>query len=116
MGAPESCYTMLCFCVCCCCSLYLCIIAAILTLYQVHSGDCKEKLGRVEMVNLGELGFFKIQHDDCYVRAEMIHKPEKDTAMQAILISAFLHFSCFSADVLTDKGRSDTRGSKWPCY
>ena len=36
------------------------------------------------------------------------YTPEEDTALQAILISAFLHFSCSSADVLTHKGRSDT--------
>ena len=46
--------------------------------------------------------------------AETIHTPEENTAMQAILISAYFHCSCFSADVFTHKGRSDTRGSKWP--
>ena len=74
-----------------------------------HSGDCRGKLGRVEMVTLlGGLRFFLEFNMMTVGSRNYSYTPEEDTALQAILISAFLHFSCSSADVLTHKGRSDT--------
>ena len=57
---------------------------------------------------LGGLGFFLEFNMMTVVSRNYSYTPEEDTALQAILISAFLHFSCSSADVLTHKGRSDT--------
>ena len=67
-----------------------------------HSGDCRGKLGRVEMVTLlGGRGFFLQFNMMTIVSRNYSHTLEEDTALQAILISAFLHFSCSSADVFT---------------
>ena len=57
---------------------------------------------------LGGLCFFLEFNMMTVVSRNYSYTPEEDPALQTILISAFLHFSCSSADVFTHKGRSDT--------